>query len=245
MKSVSIAAPPPPGGPSRPDRATALTRRLLTLGAIAGPLFVVVFLAEGATRAGYDPLRHPVSSLELGDGGWVQTANFLVAGFLSLAYAAGLRRALKATPGPARGSVWGPRLVGVWALALVAAGVFTTDPVSGYPSGTPDRLTEYGSVHAALHDLLSLGGFVALVAACLVFARRFAARGERGWALYSALSAAVFTAAMVLANIAFSQAEGLVAFGGLFQRISVTAGWCWLTLLAVRTARHLRRPERA
>jgi hypothetical protein len=29
----------------------------------------VVFLVEGATRVGYDPLRHPVSSLTLGDHG--------------------------------------------------------------------------------------------------------------------------------------------------------------------------------
>jgi hypothetical protein len=35
----------------------------LACGVIDGPLFVVVFLVEAATRAGYDPLRHPVSSL--------------------------------------------------------------------------------------------------------------------------------------------------------------------------------------
>src|SRR4051794_21435385 len=104
MNVVTHAQPPPPV----PPRLGPAVRRLLTCGAVAGPLFVVVFLAEGATRAGYDPLRHPVSSLALGDGGWMQTVNFLVAGSLSLAFAVGLRRALKAAPGPARGSVWGP-----------------------------------------------------------------------------------------------------------------------------------------
>ena len=46
---------------------TINTKTLLVCGVIAGPLFVVAFLVEGATRAHYDPLRHPVSSLALGD----------------------------------------------------------------------------------------------------------------------------------------------------------------------------------
>jgi hypothetical protein len=41
------------------------TKTLLACGMIGAPLFILVFLAEGATRAGYDPLRHPVSSLAL------------------------------------------------------------------------------------------------------------------------------------------------------------------------------------
>jgi hypothetical protein len=46
------------------------TKTLLACGVIAGPLFVLVFVVEGATRADYDPLRHPVSSLALGYWGW-------------------------------------------------------------------------------------------------------------------------------------------------------------------------------
>ena len=70
------------------------TTALLVCGAIAGPLFVIAFLIEGATRADYNPLRHPVSSLALGDNGWTQTANFIITGLLMLAFAVGLRRAL-------------------------------------------------------------------------------------------------------------------------------------------------------
>ena len=80
------------------------TTTLLACGAVAGPLFIVAFLIEGATRADYSPLRHPVSSLALGDAGWMQVVNFIVTGLLMLAYAVGLRRALR--PGP--GSTWGP-----------------------------------------------------------------------------------------------------------------------------------------
>jgi hypothetical membrane protein len=204
------------------------TKTLLACGAIGGPLFVAAFVLEGATRANYDPLRHPVSSLALGDSGWTQTANFVVAGLLMVAFAVGLRRAFR----PPEGSTWGPLLVGVWAIGLLGAGVFVTDPVSGYPPGTPKEVRY--SWHGALHDLFSLPGFVALSAACLVFGRRFAARGERGWAIYSAVTGLVFAVAFVLASAGFGQADGLVDLAGLFQRVAVTAGFGWLSLLAVR-----------
>jgi Protein of unknown function (DUF998) len=99
-----------------------------------GPLFVATFLAEGARRPGYDPRRHPVSSLALGPGGWVQVANFTITGVLYLALAAGLAR----TPDPAADTRAGPVLIGAAAGGLLGAGAFTTDPVSGYPPGTPD-----------------------------------------------------------------------------------------------------------
>jgi hypothetical membrane protein len=204
------------------------TKTLLACGVIGGPLFVATFLVEGATRAGYDPLRHPVSSLALGDSGWTQTANFIVTGLLTLAFAAGLRLALR----PPEGSTWGPLLIGVWAVGLLGAGIFVTDPVSGYPPGRPDRAVQY-SWHGALHDLFSLPAFVALAAACLVFGRWFAGRGERGWAIYSAVSGVVFAVAFVLSSAGFGQAEGLVDLAGLFQRVAVTVGFGWLTLLAV------------
>ena len=109
------------------------TKTLLACGIIGGPVFVLAFLVEGATRVNYEPLRHPVSSLALGDSGWTQTANFIITGLLTLAFAAGLWHTLR----PGKGSVWGPLLVGVWAVGLLGAGVFVTDPVSGYPPGTP------------------------------------------------------------------------------------------------------------
>ena len=203
------------------------TKTLLVCGVIAGPLFVATFLVEGATRAHYDPLRHPVSSLALGDWGWTQDANFIVAGLLTLAFAAGLRRALR----PGKGSTLRPLLVGVWAVGLLGAGIFVTDPVSGYPPGTPEAV-QY-SWHGALHDLFSLPAFVALAAACFVFGRRFAARDERGWAVYSAVSGLVFVVAFVFASAGFGQAAGLVDLAGLFQRVAVVVGFGWLTLLAV------------
>ncbi|MFF4734129.1 DUF998 domain-containing protein [Streptomyces mirabilis] len=126
---------------------------LLACGIAAGPVFTLAYLLEGASRVDYKPFRHPVSSLSLGRAGWVQTVNFLFVGLLSLILAVGLWHV-----GPSR---WGPLLMGTWAVGLLGAGVFQTDPVSGYPPGTPDHLQGHTRA-GALHDLFSLIGFLAL-----------------------------------------------------------------------------------
>jgi len=198
---------------------------------VAGPLFTFAWIVESVTRTSYDQLRHPISSLELGSGlGWVQQANFVVAGLLSLAFAVGLWQALR----PLGGSTWGPLLVGAFAIGLIGAGVFVADPISGYPPGTPGQLQSFDSVHGALHIAFAVPSFLGLPAACVVLARRFAGWGWRGWAIYSAATGTAFLAAFVLTALAFAQVPALVAFGGLFQRLCVTTGWTWLTLLAVR-----------
>ncbi|MES5824686.1 DUF998 domain-containing protein [Streptomyces sp. RG80] len=194
---------------------------LLACGMAAGPLFTVAYLLEGAGRVGYKPFRHPVSSLSLGPAGWAQTVNFLSTGLLSLIFAVGLWRA-----GP---SHWGALLIGVWAIGLLGAGACRTDPVSGYPVGTPDQL-QHPTRAGTLHDLFSLIGFLALAVACFVFALS----NSRGWALYSIASGVLFAITMALASAAFSQHRRWVDLGGLVQRVSLTIGWTWQTLLAVR-----------
>jgi len=220
---VLIAAATPDGVPRRPDRR-------LICGLLAGPLFVGTFLVSGAFRDGYDPLRHPVSSLALGPAGWVQVASFLVAGVLTLVFALGLRQSLK--PGP--GAAAGPILIGVWGAGLVGAGVFLTDPVSGYPAGTPAS-PDQPSWHGLLHDLVfSLPGFAGFAAAIFVLAYAFARRHAPAWAVYSGLSGIAFVVLFVLASAGFSQDPRWVSTAGLLQRLTVGIGWLWLTLLAVR-----------
>ncbi|MEU7991336.1 DUF998 domain-containing protein [Streptosporangium canum] len=207
---------------------TAATRKLLVCGAVTGPLFVVTFLIQGATRTAYNPLRHPVSSLALGGFGWIQTANFIVAGLLTLAFAVGLRSALR----PLGGATLVPVLIGAISLGLLGAGLFVTDPVSGYPPGTPDAILRH-STHGILHDLFSMPTFLAWPIACIVSAIHFLRKGKSGWAIYSAATGLTFAGAFVLASMGFTQVEALVDLGGLFQRIAITAGFAWITLLAV------------
>ena len=199
-----------------------MTKRLLYCGLAAGPLFVLAFLIEGALKNdGYEVLRHPVSSLALGQHGWLQTTNFLLCGALTVAFALGLwqsRRVARA----------GAVLVAVWGVGLIGAGLFITDPVSGYPLGTP-ATSDYTTT-GILHDAFSLPAFLALAAAQLVLAR---GQGRR-LGIYSVVSAVAFLAAFYLASAGFSQAESLVEVGGLFQRLAVVVGWGWLTALAWR-----------
>ena len=114
-------------------------------------------------------------------------------------------------------------------------------PCERLPPGAPDQPPGY-TWYGALHDTFSLPAFVALATACLVFCRRFAAHGERGWAIYSAVTGVVFAVAFVLASAGFAQADGLVDLAGMLQRLAVTVGFGWLALLAVHFLRS--SPER-
>lgn len=216
-----------------------LERILLVCGAIAGPLFVVAFLLEGATRAHYNALQHPVSSLALGEFGWTQAANFVVVGLATLAFAVGLRPALRRYGG----RIWAPLLIGAFGLGLVGAGVFRTDPVSGYPPGTPMapvQLTTLGF----LHDAFSMLVFAGLPAACCVVGYRFARSGRAAWSAYSFLTAVVFVIGFFLASVGFSQDPTLMPVGGLLQRLTLVVGWCWVTALALHLLRRVPSSDR-
>jgi hypothetical protein len=207
----------------------AWARRLLRCGVAAGPVFVAVFLLEGAVRDGYHPLRHPVSSLALGSRGWIQTGNFALAGTLFLAGAGGLARAGDPVPS----NRVAPALIGAAGAGLIGSAVFTTDPVSGYPPGTPDALTRPSRAGAA-HNLAAVPVFFGLPAAALACSWRSWRAGQRGAALYSGGTAVTMLATMALAGAGFGQSPRLVHLGGLFQRASIITGFTWLTTLSAR-----------
>jgi hypothetical protein len=222
---------------SNPGKPRAWVRGLLRCGMAAGPVFVAVFLLEGGARDGYRPLRHPVSSLALGSRGWIQAGNFAVAGTLVLAGAAGLARA----GDPAAGSRAAPALIGAAGAGLTASAVFTTDPVSGYPPGTPDALTRPSPAGAA-HQLAAVPVFFGLPAAALACSWQSWRAGQRGFGLYSAGTAITMLAAMALAGAGFGQSPRFVHLGGLFQRVSIITGFTWLTALSARALQ--RAPAR-
>ncbi|MEV8093405.1 DUF998 domain-containing protein [Kitasatospora sp. NPDC085879] len=173
--------------------APAGTRTLLVCGAVAGPLWAAVALTQAATRQGFDLTRHPLSALSNGSLGWLQIADFLLAGALTVAGAAGLRRVLAGTPG----GRWAPRLVRTYGLGMVAAGALVMDPADGFPIGTPDGVPASLSWHAVGHLLAGTISFAALIAACYVLGRHFARAGRRGHALASRAAAT----ALLLGNI--------------------------------------------
>jgi len=175
------------------DPPNSATHAMHCCSAIAGPLFVTVFVIEGAHRTDYKPLRHPVSSLALGPRGWVQVANFAVAGTLYLAGAAGLSR----TRDPLLGTRLGPTLFGGVAFGLLGSAAFRTDPVSGYPPGTPDTPTEQ-TTNMTLHGIAALPIFIGIPVPAFAYARRFHRSGNPTWALYSAATGVSMLATMGL-----------------------------------------------
>jgi len=225
--------------PARSRRRRALTGYLLACG--GGPLlFVLVFLAEGATRPGYSAWRHAVSQLSLGDHGWVNSAALVVFGLLMLGFARGL--ALTFPSGT--GSTWGPRLVAVFGLSLIVAGLFVIDPSLDYPPGARQTYTLHGLVHALDAGPVLFGS---LSAACLVFARRFSGDSHwKGWQPYSIVTAALVAGFFIACSVAAALDQyGVLSPGpgGLLQRVSLISGLSWMALLAFRLLRIARATE--
>ncbi len=208
--------------------------RKLPYAGIVGPLlFIVVFLLEGFTQPGYSQWRNFVSQLATGDGGWVQVLNFLVCGTLVIAFAIGLRYAIRGR----RGSIGGPVLVGLFGASLLVAGTFVTDPALGYPVGA----AQVHTAHGLIHGLAGLAAFTLLPAAAFVMAWHFAAEpGARRWTLYSVGVGLLILACFIAGNV-FSTADASGSMPnaptGFVQRVAIIAGWTWLAMVAWRQLR--------
>jgi hypothetical protein len=204
-----------------PTKTLTLTRLLLFCGAVAGPLFILTVLIQDYTRPDFNPRLHLLSLLSLGDWGWVQIMNFVLAGVLNLLYAWGLRRRLH----PGRAGAWGPLLIGAYGLGLITVGVFRTDPAAGFPPGVvaPAQPSWHGAIHALVAGLT----FLALSAALAVFVRFFLARKERWWAFYCLASA-------VLMLVIFFGGISNATLAARTLRLSTLIGWMAASLIAVR-----------
>jgi hypothetical protein len=214
----------------RPAFLAGHARGLLRCGRWAGPVFTATFLADGAARDGYRPLRHPVSSLALGPRGWSQTVNFAVTGALCLAGAAGLRLA---GDRPA-GSRTGPIMVAAAGAGLIGSAAFRTDPVGGYPPGTPD-LPATSSRAGTAHNLSAVPVFLGLPAAAACYGWRSWRGGQPpGFAIYCAATAVIMPVTVTLAGAGFGQSTRLGRYGGLLQRASIITGFAWLTAVSAR-----------
>lgn len=225
--STAMTGKPDAGRRDCADPSTRMTRSLLGYGVVAGPFYVTVGLAQALTRDGFDLSRHDLSLLANGPWGWIQIANLIVTGCMTVAAALGVRRAI----GAGRGATWGPRLIGLYGLALIAGGVFVADPMDGFPPGTGDGVAEV-SWHGMLHLLAGSVGFFAMVAACFVLASRFARDGRNRWAWYSRASGAVLLAGF--AGVATGSTSPIAVLG---LWVGVIAGWAWLALLSVHLYR--------
>jgi hypothetical membrane protein len=197
------------------DPATRVTKSLLGYGVIVGPVYVVVSLAQALTREGFDPTRHAWSVLANGDLGWIQVTNLVVTGLMVLAASVGLHRAIGG---------WAPRLLAVYGVSLVAAGIFKADPAPDFPVGVQATTTPHGTLHFVAGGI----GFACLIAACFVVARRV-----RRLATFSRVTGVLFLAGFLA-----------IASGGTWAVLPFTAAvllaWTWLSMLSLH---HYRAEE--
>ena len=135
-----------------------------------------------------------------------------------------MRQALYAGPG----RTWGPILLGVYGLGLIGAGFFTADPAFGFPPGTPADAHAI-SWHGLLHIITAGIGFLALIAACFVLARRFASRETTRMGSVLPATGVIFFAAFVGVATGSGQPWSVIGFW-----IGVVVAWAWISAMAVK-----------
>jgi hypothetical protein len=214
---------------SRDVIAADTNQKLLACGAVAGPLYIALGVLQMLIRPGFDPTRHDLSLMSNGELGWIQIANFVMTGLLVIAGALGMKRARAGS----RGGTWGPLLVSIYGLGLIGAGIFVADPALGFPPGTPADAHEI-SGHGILHFVTGGIGFLALIAACFVFARRFRALQQRRWAVYSLLTGLVFFAAFFGIATGAQLGGNVLVVVTLAFTVAVVNTWTWLSALFLR-----------
>jgi hypothetical membrane protein len=201
---------------------------LLRMGAAAGPIYLLVGLAQILIRPGFDMTRHPLSMMANGDLGWVQVINFFVTAILLMAGAIGLWR-IEAGRGRRISAV----LIFVYGLSLLGAGLFKADPGAGFPPGTPEavRITAQGLAHFAFGGV----GFLAFIAAALTRAVVHFKADETGWAWFCTITGVSFLAAFV--GIASGAGNSMTVLGFY---AAVVLAFVWLSMMFTNTERRVR-----
>jgi len=230
--SASTAGVPAPTAKKVIDSGAAVTRSLLGYGVVAGPFYLAVGLVQAFVRDGFSFARHPLSLLANGTGGWVQTTNFVLSGLMVIAAAVGFWR----MPAPRlRAASW---FLGGFGASMIAAAIFTADPVDGFPVGTPLGAPGAISTRGLLHFVAGTLGFVCLAISGFCAARPMSQRGESWLARLS-----VFSGLSVLIGFFGGFFIPGLAGGTVGIWYAVVVGWIWLLVLSLRLYRLAPNPN--
>ena len=123
-------------------------------------------------------------------------------------------------------------MIALYGVGLVVAGIFRSDPVAGFPVGTPATTTISG--HGMVHLMAGAVGFLCLTAACLLLARRFEPT-SRAWAIWTAGAGIVFLGAFV----GIASGAGSRTTISIFV-VAVLIIWTWFTSFALHLLRSTR-----
>lgn len=187
-------------------------RSWLAWAGIVGPvLFTATYLAQELFRRDeYSPIEEPVSALEAGPHGWVQQANFVVFGLLTLAFAVGLHRGIR----PSRAGLAGPALFFASGIGLLLAAIL---PLREDASGT--------TYDPGGHFVAGVLFFLSSAAGLVVLSRRL--RRDPAWRNIAAPTLVAGLLGLVgfftLGALAIPDGAPLHDWAGLAQRVVLLA----------------------
>ena len=95
-----------------------------SLGIIAPILFVATFTIEGLFRENYSQMKNFISELSIGNGGWIQIANFMTFGILFFIFSLKVFKEFRKRGLP----LTGPKIFLIIAACYFFSGPFVTDP---------------------------------------------------------------------------------------------------------------------
>lgn len=200
----------------------AATQVLLRCGVAAGPLFLAIFVMQVLVRPEFRFTRGEPSQLSIGPLGWIQVANSVIGGLLIVAAAVGMHRALQSN----KGGFWGPLLLGVFGIGQIGGGAFVVDPTRS-PT----------TFHGTMHIVCGAVGFVALMAACFVFARTFFSRNQRGWAVLCTVIGILFLTGFLSAAAVNQDSTTSIQ---LFLNLLFLLEWIWVSSISAQILRNIR-----
>lgn len=207
-----------------------LIKWLIGCGAIAGPIYILLGLFQVVIRTGFDITRHDLSLMSNGELGWIQIGNFLLTGLLIILSAFGIRKVLKGT----NGGTWGPILLAVYGIGLIGAGIFVADPMNGFPPGTSGNTI---TISGIMHLISGSIGFIGLIAACFVFARRFYKNKEKQWGNFSLVTGIIFFLAFFGIASGSQPRSPILTPVTLGFWVAVIISFTWLTMLSLKLSK--------
>lgn len=181
---------------------------LLSCGILGPLIFLIVYFTFGSISPDFDMLRQPIGRLELMDYGWIQSANFVVYGLLTCAFALGLNIELHG----GRGAIMLPLLHVLAAIGMILLGLF---------------------IHEPAHTYASIFSTVSLVTSFWLFAQRFAGSTHewKRWVFYTNLCAF----GLVMLSVVYWYALHINSpYAGIFEHLVIAVRMIWLVAFIVK-----------
>jgi hypothetical protein len=193
------------------------TAGIATMALVGVAYFVVAIIVLHFLRPDLNPIQRPTSEYAVGPYAWLMTSAFFSLSAASWALIIGLYQGVAQ---PARSRI-GLGLLGVWAVGLLIAMLFPTDP-----GGV--ALTITGMIHQSAGPPT----FLSLTAGMILVSWRF--KQSEKWRPFhrpALILSAVFLLAFVATFLSFVTGSGLL---GLAQRIALATAVVWISLTATR-----------